>query len=114
MSLMMSAAVSVADTTAVLDPAQELVVDPGQVQPPNPPPERPPGELGTFVDRIIGWIKWGLIAAGVVGLLVCAGMIVIGRKRNHAMAIDGLTGTLWGVGGLALAAGASGIVAVFL
>ncbi|WP_226358624.1 hypothetical protein [Pseudonocardia sp. ICBG601] len=110
MSLVMTAAVSTSDTLTALDPG--LV--PGQVAPPDPPAQRPPGKLGDFVDQIIGWIKWGLIAAGVVGLLVCAGMIVIGRKRNHAMAIDGLTGTLWVVGGLALAAGASGIVAVFL
>ncbi|WP_226351780.1 hypothetical protein [Pseudonocardia sp. ICBG601] len=115
---MISAAVSASDTLTALDPASAPALDPGavpeQVVPPDPPPQRPPGKLGDFVDQIIGWFKWGLIAAGVVGLLVCAAMIVIGRKRNHAMAIDGLTGTLWVVGGLALAAGASGIVAVFL
>lgn len=97
----------------VLDTAATLV-DPVQAQPPDPAPERPPGKLGEFVDRIVAWVKWGLIAAGVVGLLICAGMIIIGRKRNHAMAIDGLTGTLWVVGGLALAAGAAGIVGAFL
>ena len=41
------------------------------MQVPNPPPVPPPG-LGKAADIIIGWMKWGLTAAGVAGLLACA------------------------------------------
>lgn len=81
-------------------------------QPPNPNPVRPPG-LETMADMIIGWLKWGVIVAGVVGILVCAAMIIIGRRNRSATAYEGLIGSAWILGGLALASVAAVLVGAF-
>ncbi|SDG76596.1 hypothetical protein [Pseudonocardia oroxyli] len=81
-------------------------------QPPNPSPVRPPG-LEAMADMIIGWLKWGVIVAGVVGILVCAAMIIIGRRNRSATAYEGLIGSAWILGGLALASVAAVLVGAF-
>ena len=80
--------------------------------PPNPAPTVPPG-LGAFADQILGWLKWGVLFAGVLGILVCAIMIIIGRRNRSATAYEGLVGSAWILGGLALASVAAVIVGAF-
>ena len=79
---------------------------------PNPPPAAPPG-LAVITNTVLGWLKWGVLVGGVAGLLICAVMIVIGRRNRNAMASDGISGAVWVLGGLALAAVAGGLVGVF-
>ena len=81
----------------------------GWAQPPNPPPSVPPG-LGAFADQILGWMKWGVLVAGVLGILVCAIMIILGRRNRSATAYEGLVGSAWILAGLALATGEAVIV----
>lgn len=80
--------------------------------PPNPGPAVPPG-LGAFADQILGWLKWGVLFTGVLGILVCAVMIIIGRRNRSATAYEGLVGSAWILGGLALASVAAVIVGAF-
>jgi hypothetical protein len=81
-------------------------------QPPNPPPAVPPG-LGAFADQILGWMKWGVLVAGVIGILVCAIMIILGRRNRSSTAYEGLVGSAWILAGLALASVAAVIVGAF-
>ncbi|MBW0117194.1 hypothetical protein [Pseudonocardia abyssalis] len=80
--------------------------------PPNPDATVPPG-LGDFADQILGWLKWGVLFSGVLGILVCAVMIIIGRRNRSATAYEGLVGSAWILGGLALASVAAVIVGAF-
>jgi hypothetical protein len=80
---------------------------------PNPAPQAPPG-LTAPVTTIIAWFKWGVLVAGVAGLLICALQMAIGRRNRHTFAADGAAGIPWVLGGLSLAAVASAIVGVFL
>ncbi|GAA3239567.1 hypothetical protein GCM10017691_40860 [Pseudonocardia petroleophila] len=82
------------------------------VAPPNPDATVPPG-LGDFANQILGWLKWGVLFSGVLGLLVCAVMIIIGRRNRSATAYEGLVGSAWILGGLALASVAAVIVGAF-
>ncbi|MDN5749511.1 MAG: hypothetical protein L0H64_13520 [Pseudonocardia sp.] len=82
------------------------------VAPPNPDATVPPG-LGDFADQILGWLKWGVLFSGVLGILVCAVMIIIGRRNRSATAYEGLVGSAWILGGLALASVAAVIVGAF-
>ena len=82
----------------------------GQV--PNPPPAPPPG-LGELAGQLLGWIKWGVLVAGILGILVCALMLIIGRRNRSATAYEGLVGSAWVIGGLALASVAAMLVGAF-
>jgi hypothetical protein len=75
-------------------------------------PQAPPG-IGVLADQLISWLTWGALAAGVVGLLVCAGMVVVGRRHRGGLAQDGLVGSLWVVTGLTLASLAAVLVGAF-
>jgi len=80
---------------------------------PDPPPAAPPGLQGT-ADLLLGWLKWGGLVSGLVGLMVCGIMMAVGRRNRHALAADGAAGVPWVLGGLSLVVLASGIVgAVF-
>jgi hypothetical protein len=79
---------------------------------PNPAPQAPPG-LAELADQLISWLKWGVLAAGMIGILGCAVMIIIGRRRRGGLAQDGLVGTLWVLGGLALGSVAAVLVNTF-
>jgi hypothetical protein len=80
---------------------------------PNPPPEPPPG-LANFGDQIIAWLKWGVLIGGMVGMLICSGMVILGRRNRSSVAQDGLVGSVWVIGGLAMASVASVIVGTFV
>lgn len=79
---------------------------------PNPAPIAPPGLAG-IADQILGWLKWGVLAGGVAGLLICAAMITWGRRNRSATAMEGLAGSAWVLGGLALASVAAVLVGAF-
>lgn len=83
-----------------------------QAAAPDPPPAAPPG-LDAFATQILGWLKWGVLVSGVVGILICAIMIIIGRRNRSATAYEGLVGSAWILGGLALASIAAVIVGAF-
>jgi hypothetical protein len=85
---------------------------PGSEPAPNPPPQAPPG-IAELADQVIAWLKWGVLAAGMVGILVCAGMIIIGHRRRGGLAQEGLIGSVWVLGGLALASVAAVLVGAF-
>jgi hypothetical protein len=80
---------------------------------PNPPPEPPPG-LANFGNQIISWLKWGVLIGGMVGMLICSGMVILGRRNRSSVAQDGLVGSVWVIGGLAMASVASVIVGTFV
>jgi hypothetical protein len=79
---------------------------------PNGSPTPPPG-LATLTNTVVGWIKWGVLAAGVIGILICAGMIILGRRNRNQMAIEGMIGGAWVLGGLAMASVAAVLVGAF-
>jgi hypothetical protein len=79
---------------------------------PNPAPVAPPG-LDKLAGTLLGWLKWGVLAGGVGGILICSGMIILGRRNRNQMAIEGMIGGAWVLGGLALASAAAVLVGVF-
>jgi hypothetical protein len=89
-----------------------LVTPIGTGSAPNPPPQAPPG-INELANELIGWLKWGVLAVGITGILVCAGMIIIGRRHRGGLAQEGLLGSLWVLGGLTLASLAAVLVSAF-
>jgi hypothetical protein len=79
------------------------------MQAPDPAPQAPPG-MQEVADQFIGWGKWILVVAGVLGMFISAGMMIIGRRNRSATAVDGAAGVPWVLGGLFLAAVAASIV----
>lgn len=73
------------------------------MQAPNPAPALPT-ELNDIATTLISWGKGILLVLGVVGLLWCAGQMVIGRTDRHRMAVDGAKGLPWVILGLSLGA----------
>ncbi len=78
-------------------------------QVPNPAPAAPPG-LGAAADTLLGWMKWGGLVAGVAGLIICAIMMMVGRRNRSATAADGAAGIPWVLGGLTVIAFSAGLV----
>ena len=80
---------------------------------PNPGPIAPPGMAGP-VTQMLGWLKWTGLVAGVVGLGMCAIMMILGRRNRSNMAVDGASGIPWVLGGLSLMTLAAGLVGAVL
>ena len=80
---------------------------------PNPGPIAPPG-MGGPAGQMLGWLKWVGLVAGMVGLGMCAIMMILGRRNRSNMAVDGATGIPWVLGGLSLMSLASGLVGAVL
>jgi hypothetical protein len=77
---------------------------------PNPEPAAPSPELEEFAGTFLNWLSWGAFIGGAAGLLICALMIVVGRRGRNQVAQEGLMGTVWVFGGLALAGAAATLV----
>jgi hypothetical protein len=98
---------SIRPLTSVTDALVQLAtLDAGT---PDPPPQAPPG-LEELAGHLIGWLKWGVLTAGMIALLVCAIMIIVGRRNRGGLAHEGVRGSLWVLGGLTLAALATVLV----
>jgi hypothetical protein len=80
---------------------------------PNPAPVAPPG-MESVAATFLGWGKWALLVAGVLGFFICAGMMIIGRRNRSQTAVDGAAGVPWVLAGLALTSLAAGIAGVAL
>lgn len=77
-------------------------------------PSAPTEKLGSFGSTFIGWMKWIVLVGGVIGLIVCAAMLVVGRRNRNAVAQDGIVGGVWVIGGISMCAIAFGFTdAVF-
>jgi hypothetical protein len=80
---------------------------------PDPAPIAPPGLQGP-AEMLLGWMKWIGVVAGMVGLGICALMMILGRRGRSTMAVDGASGIPWVLGGLSLITLSSGLVAAVL
>ncbi len=80
---------------------------------PNPAPVPVPG-LDTVANTFLGWGKWTLIVAGVLGMFICGGMMILGRRNRSSTAVDGATGIPWVLGGLTLASIGAAVVGTVL
>jgi hypothetical protein len=67
----------------------------------NPPAA--PADVDTLAAQILAWLHWGALLAGVIGLLACVAMVVVGHRRRVGLAQDGVVGSLWVLTGLTLA-----------
>lgn len=81
---------------------------------PDPPPAPPTPELSRLGDLVIGGMKWFGLVGGVLGFLICALMIMVGRRNRNQIASDGLNGTVWVIAGLALMSMSASLVALFV
>ena len=77
------------------------------------PTTRATAGLTPITNRLLSWMKWGVVVVGVIGLLTCAMMIIIGRRNRSATAYEGLVGSAWVLAGLGLASVATLIVGAF-
>jgi uncharacterized protein involved in cysteine biosynthesis len=77
-------------------------------------PAKPIPGLGPQINDWLGWVKSLAIAAGVVGILVSAIMMMIGRRNRSHLSAEGATGLLWVIAGLSVASMAGGIVATVM
>jgi len=82
-------------------------------QAPNPPPQAPPG-LQPAADTFISWMKWGGLVGGVIGMIICGLMMILGRRNRSATAVDGATGIPWILGGLTVISLSAGLVGALL
>jgi hypothetical protein len=76
-------------------------------------PADPTPGMDALADQILGWLRWGVLAAGVVGMLGCVAMVLVGRRRRGGLVQDGLVGSLWVLTGLTLASLAAVLVGAF-
>ncbi|WP_018134024.1 hypothetical protein [Acaricomes phytoseiuli] len=71
-------------------------------------PEQPPG--GEKVLTIVKWVAWGGAIAGVIGLIICAIMMMLSHRRGEQPA--GALGLV--LLGCAIVAGAGTLVGFFI
>ena len=75
----------------------------------DPDAETPDGLEG-LMPEWISWAKWLAIGAGIIGLIACGIMMMIGRRNRSHLAAEGASGLLWVVAGLAVVSLAGGTV----
>ncbi|GAB7044000.1 MULTISPECIES: hypothetical protein [Catenuloplanes] len=78
---------------------------------PDPTPVPIPG-LAPVAETFLAWGKWVLVVAGVLGMFICGGMMILGQRNRSATAVDGAAGIPWVLGGLTLAAVGATVVGV--
>lgn len=73
------------------------------------PAETPPG-LGGLRSDWISWAKWLAILAGILGLIACGVMMMVGRRNRGHLAAEGASGLVWTIAGLSVVSLAAGVV----
>ena len=81
-------------------------------QVPDPAPAPPPG-LQQFGNKLVSWVKWGVLVVGMIGILAAAAMIIVGRRSRNEVAVQGFMGVGYGIIGLAIASVAAVLVGAF-
>lgn len=79
----------------------------------DPAPADIPG-LGPVATLFISWGKWALLVGGILGMFICGGMMILGRRNRSSTAVDGATGIPWVLGGLTVGAIAATVVGTLL
>jgi len=79
----------------------------------DPAPTEIPG-LGPDASLFLSWGKWALRVGGVLGLMICGGMMILGRRNRSSTAVDGASGIPWVLGGLTIGAIAATIAGTVL
>ncbi|MER7952323.1 hypothetical protein ABTY59_33520 [Streptomyces sp. NPDC096079] len=75
----------------------------------NAPPAAPPG-MDSIMPTWVGWAKYAAIGGGILGLIACGIMMMIGRRNRSHLAAEGASGLLWVMAGLSIVALAGGVV----
>lgn len=84
-----------------------------EVTVPDSPPTPIPG-MDDMATTFVGWGKWVLLIIGSLGLFICGGMMIMGRRNRSATAVDGAVGIPWVLGGLSMAVVAASLVGFFV
>jgi hypothetical protein len=79
---------------------------------PDAPASLPPG-LSQATGKLFSWGKGVDYAVGALALLVCAGMIIGGRRNRSQVATEGAVGVGWVILGLTLVGAAAMLVRSF-
>ena len=77
---------------------------------PQPSPLRPPGTEG--LSTILSWGMWLITFAGIVGVLIAAGSMMLSHRRGEGGEQASKLG--WVMGGCVVAAASSSVVNVLL
>ena len=80
---------------------------------PDTPASLPAG-LSQAAAKIFGWAKGAVYALGAIFMVVCAGMIIAGRRNRGQVSVEGAVGVAWVIGGLTLAGCAAMLVSNFV
>lgn len=78
-------------------------------QVPDGEPALPDG-VGEFFSQLIGWAKGSVLALGVLGMIACGAMMIVGRRNRSATAVEGAAGIPWVLGGIFIASTAATLV----
>ncbi|MCK9922001.1 hypothetical protein MXD61_08910 [Frankia sp. AgPm24] len=73
----------------------------------------PPEKVQEKVKLFLGWLRYGGMAAGVGGLIVCGAMMAAGQRNRHSLSADGAAGVPWALAGVSPVILASSIVTQF-
>ncbi|MFI9203740.1 hypothetical protein [Streptomyces sp. NPDC053048] len=79
---------------------------------PNPKPKAPHGMSGVFGEWV-SWAKWIAVMAGILGLIACGIMMMVGRRNRSHLAAEGASGIIWVIAGISVASLAGGAVPMF-
>ncbi|MHC3394702.1 hypothetical protein ACLQ2E_35375 [Streptomyces lavendulocolor] len=73
------------------------------------PPASPPG-MESIMPEWVGWAKFFAIGAGILGIIACGIMMMVGRRNRSHLSAEGANGLLWVLGGLSVVTLAAGVV----
>ena len=90
--------------------AMGLAVGPAAADVTAPSPTRPPGTEG--LDTLLNWGMWLVTLAGIVGVLIAAGSMMLAHRRGEGGEQASKLG--WVLGGCCVAAASASLVNVLL
>ncbi len=71
---------------------------------------RLPGELYRRIEPFVGWLAMAGLIVGIIGLIICGMMMIMGRRGKNQTAVEGAIGIPWVLAGLTVIALSSGLV----